>query len=72
MQAKKLGRRYCGVEIDEEYACWAEKRLEMADLDPSIQGYSNGVFWERNTLTTQKRDRKRESALLLNDCQLQP
>ena len=70
--AKKLGRRYCGVEIDEEYACWAEKRLEMADLDPSIQGYSNGVFWERNTLTTQKRDRKRESALLLNDCQLQP
>jgi site-specific DNA-methyltransferase (adenine-specific) len=48
--AKKLGRRYCGVEIDTEYCCLAEKRLEMADTDPTIQGYADGVFWERNTL----------------------
>jgi site-specific DNA-methyltransferase (adenine-specific) len=27
----------------------AEKRLEMADFDKSIQGYADGVFWERNS-----------------------
>jgi len=48
--AKKLGRRYCGVEIDEHYACIAEKRLRMAEADESIQGYADGVFWERNSL----------------------
>lgn len=47
--AKKLGRQYCGVEIDETYCCIAEKRLEMAEVDRSIQGYEDGVFWERNT-----------------------
>jgi site-specific DNA-methyltransferase (adenine-specific) len=51
--AKKLGRRYCGVETDLQYCCLAEKRLEMAEADPTIQGYSDGVFWERNTLTYQ-------------------
>jgi site-specific DNA-methyltransferase (adenine-specific) len=25
--AKKLGRKYAGIEINEEYCCWAEKRL---------------------------------------------
>lgn len=47
--ARKLGRNYVGVEIDEFYCCLAEKRLEMADSDKTIQGYSDGVFWERNT-----------------------
>ncbi|MBQ5401110.1 MAG: site-specific DNA-methyltransferase [Treponema sp.] len=47
--AKKLKRRYCGIEINEEYCLWAEKRLAMAETDPTIQGYSDGVFWERNT-----------------------
>ena len=51
--AKKLRRRYCGVEINEEYCCLAEKRLEMANTDTTIQGYTNGVFWERNTLNKQ-------------------
>lgn len=47
--AKKLRRYYCGIEIDETYCCLAEKRLEIADLETSIQGYEDGVFWERNT-----------------------
>lgn len=48
--AHKLGRRYVGIEIDELYCCLAEKRLENAKYDKTIQGYSDGVFWERNTL----------------------
>ena len=48
--AEKLSRRWCGVEIDAEYQCLALKRLAAARTDPSIQGYSDGVFWERNTL----------------------
>lgn len=47
--AKKLNRQYFGVEIDELYCCFAEKRLKIADNDKNIQGYSDGVFWERNT-----------------------
>lgn len=48
--AKKLGRRYLGIEMEEEYALLAERRLEMAAEDRGIQGYAEGVFWERNTL----------------------
>jgi len=48
--AKKLGRSYVGVEINDEYVLWAEKRLRKADVDKNIQGYVNGVFWERNSL----------------------
>ena len=47
--AKKLGRRYIGIEIDPLYCVWAEKRLENAEADPVIQGYADGVFWERNS-----------------------
>lgn len=48
--AKKLGRNYSGVEIDLDYCLLAEKRLKLADLDKSIQGYINNVFWERNSV----------------------
>lgn len=47
--AKKLGRRYIGIEINDEYCLWAAKRLKMAETDNGIQGYSDGVFWERNS-----------------------
>lgn len=57
--AKKLGRHYVGIEINEQYCVWAEKRLEMAESDKSIQGYTDGVFWERNTLTLQTKKGKR-------------
>ena len=53
--AKKLGRHYVGIEQNEEYCLWAEKRLLRAESDKSIQGYSNGVFWERNTMAEQKK-----------------
>lgn len=56
--AKKLGRHYCGVEINEEYCLWAEKRLRMAEADDSIQGYADGVFWERNSGPLQQGKRK--------------
>ena len=51
--AKKLDRSFCGIEQNKEYCMWALKRLEIADLDKSIQGYTSGVFWERNTLGEQ-------------------
>lgn len=47
--AKKLGRNFCGIEINQEYAMLSQKRLNRADDDKSIQGYSDGVFWERNS-----------------------
>ena len=56
--AKKLGRHYVGIEIDPQYCIWAEQRLAMADEDDSIQGYSGGIFWERNSLPQQKRASK--------------
>ena len=43
----------------------AEKRLEMAETDRDIQGYTDGVFWERNTNALQKK--KKASRLFKAD-----
>ena len=55
--AKKLNRHYIGIEMESQYALWAEQRLAMAEEDKEIQGYVNGVFWERNSLSEQKQNR---------------
>ena len=47
--AKKLGRHFTAIESDENYCLLAAKRLELAEKDPSIQGFGEGVFWERNS-----------------------
>ena len=53
--AKKLGRAFVGIELSEEYCLYAQKRLHRAETDKSIQGYSDGVFWERNTGAEQRK-----------------
>jgi len=57
--AKKTGRRFIAIEMDELYCCLAQKRLDKAKTDGAIQGYADGVFWERNTLSAQKQTSKR-------------
>jgi site-specific DNA-methyltransferase (adenine-specific) len=59
--AKKLGRHYLGVEIDETYCCLAQKRLSLASVDRGIQGYVDGVFWERNTKNFSRKGAKAQS-----------
>jgi len=51
--AFKLGRRFFGIDINETYLSWGVKRLQNAKYDKSIQGYSAGCFWERNSLQFQ-------------------
>lgn len=59
--ARKLDRRFCGIEHSQEYCCWALKRLQLAEFDKSIQGYADGVFWERNSLNDQNAKKKKIS-----------
>jgi len=58
--AKKLARKFLGVEIETGYCLLAAKRLSLAELDGTIQGYRDGMFWERNTLKTQKKKTPKE------------
>lgn len=46
--AKKLKRKFFGIELDEKYACIALKRLDQADASTGIQGFVDGIFYERN------------------------
>ena len=51
--------------MNQEYCLWAEKRLLMAEKDSSIQGYSDGFFWERNSLLDQEKRKSREGCCFL-------
>lgn len=48
--AKKLHRHFLRIEHEEQYCLWTELRLEMAESNKEIQGYENGVFWERGCI----------------------
>lgn len=52
--AFKLDRNFFAIEMNPQYCVWAQKRLEDAIRDKTIQGYADGVFWERNTNSLQR------------------
>lgn len=56
--AKKLNRKYIGIELDPQFCAWSEYRLKKAEEDKSIQGYTDGVFWPRNSLNVMKKLKK--------------
>jgi len=56
--SKKLGRRFSGIEVEQEYCAMTIKRLARADTGQAIQGYNDGYFWERNSLAEQKQTKK--------------
>ena len=59
--AKKLERRYVGIEQEKLYCCLAEKRLAMVEQDAAIQGYADGYFWERNVTVGDRKAKGNET-----------
>jgi len=56
--SRKLDRRFIGIEIEEEFALLALRRLELAQYDRGVQGYSEGTFWERNSAPVQPKKKR--------------
>lgn len=48
--AKKLGRRFLGIERERKYVALTMKRLQDAETRPEIQGYEDGIFKTRNAV----------------------
>ena len=59
--AKKLDRNFICLEQNQLYCAWAQYRLESAERDKSIQGYENGVFWERHSKPSDKPKKQKKS-----------
>lgn len=59
--AKKLNRDFVGIELDENYCLLAEKRLASAETDNKIQGFADGVFWERNSQVKIQKEKKQST-----------
>lgn len=53
--AKKLNRNFVGIEREAQYCIWTQQRLDIAEKNKQIQGFNNGVFWERNSLREQEK-----------------
>ncbi|MDR1693688.1 MAG: site-specific DNA-methyltransferase [Lactobacillaceae bacterium] len=47
--AKKLNRKFLGIEREKEYVALGLKRLEMAEQNKRIQGFEGGIFKIRNS-----------------------
>ena len=52
--AKKLGRCFAAIESEQQFCLLAAKRLEIAETDKTIQGFANGIFWERSSQNQQR------------------
>jgi len=63
--AKKLNRHYVGIDMNEQYLAWAEYRVSQAKINSKIQGYTGGVFWDRNTLSEQQKISSNNSKISL-------
>ncbi len=61
--AKKLGRKFLGIEAEYEYCLLSQKRINMASDNTRIQGYENGIFLERNTMQLQSSKPKINNAI---------
>jgi len=53
--AKKLERKFVAIESDQDHCIIAAKRLAAAEDEKAIQGFVDGVFWERNSKFTPSR-----------------
>ncbi len=52
--AKKLWRKFIWIEQEKEYSIVSQYRLDMADLDKSIQWIENWIFLERNSMSSER------------------